>query len=26
MPASPWAISRRAPHIGEHDEEILTEQ
>ncbi len=23
MPSSPWAISRRAPHIGEHDDEIL---
>lgn len=23
MPASPWAISRRAPHAGEHNEEIL---
>jgi crotonobetainyl-CoA:carnitine CoA-transferase CaiB-like acyl-CoA transferase len=23
MPASPWRISRRAPHIGEHDAEIL---
>jgi crotonobetainyl-CoA:carnitine CoA-transferase CaiB-like acyl-CoA transferase len=23
MPASPWRISRRAPRIGEHDDEIL---
>jgi crotonobetainyl-CoA:carnitine CoA-transferase CaiB-like acyl-CoA transferase len=23
MPASPWRISRRAPHVGEHDAEIL---
>jgi crotonobetainyl-CoA:carnitine CoA-transferase CaiB-like acyl-CoA transferase len=23
LPASPWAISRRAPRLGEHDEEIL---
>jgi crotonobetainyl-CoA:carnitine CoA-transferase CaiB-like acyl-CoA transferase len=23
MPASPWRISRRAPHLGEHDAEIL---
>jgi crotonobetainyl-CoA:carnitine CoA-transferase CaiB-like acyl-CoA transferase len=23
LPASPWAISRRAPKLGEHDEEIL---
>jgi crotonobetainyl-CoA:carnitine CoA-transferase CaiB-like acyl-CoA transferase len=23
MPASPWRISRRAPHVGEHDTEIL---
>jgi crotonobetainyl-CoA:carnitine CoA-transferase CaiB-like acyl-CoA transferase len=23
MPASPWAISRRAPKVGEHDTEIL---
>jgi crotonobetainyl-CoA:carnitine CoA-transferase CaiB-like acyl-CoA transferase len=26
MPASPWKLSRRAPHIGEHDAEILTER
>jgi crotonobetainyl-CoA:carnitine CoA-transferase CaiB-like acyl-CoA transferase len=25
MPASPWKISRRAPRLGEHDEEILGE-
>ena len=23
MPQSPWQISRRAPHIGEHDEAVL---
>jgi len=23
MPASPWRIARRAPHIGEHDAQIL---
>ena len=23
---SPWAISRRAPFIGEHNEEILAEE
>jgi crotonobetainyl-CoA:carnitine CoA-transferase CaiB-like acyl-CoA transferase len=23
LPASPWAISRRAPRLGEHDEEVL---
>jgi crotonobetainyl-CoA:carnitine CoA-transferase CaiB-like acyl-CoA transferase len=23
LPASPWRISRRAPHVGEHDAEIL---
>jgi hypothetical protein len=23
LPASPWAISRRAPQLGEHDDEIL---
>jgi crotonobetainyl-CoA:carnitine CoA-transferase CaiB-like acyl-CoA transferase len=23
MPASPWRIARRAPHVGEHDTEIL---
>jgi hypothetical protein len=23
LPASPWAISRRAPRLGEHDAEIL---
>jgi crotonobetainyl-CoA:carnitine CoA-transferase CaiB-like acyl-CoA transferase len=23
LPASPWAISRRAPKLGEHDAEIL---
>ena len=23
MPASPWRIARRAPHVGEHDAEIL---
>ena len=23
MPASPWRISRRAPHVGEHDAEVL---
>jgi crotonobetainyl-CoA:carnitine CoA-transferase CaiB-like acyl-CoA transferase len=23
MPASPWRITRRAPHVGEHDAEIL---
>jgi crotonobetainyl-CoA:carnitine CoA-transferase CaiB-like acyl-CoA transferase len=23
LPASPWAIQRRAPQLGEHDEEIL---
>jgi crotonobetainyl-CoA:carnitine CoA-transferase CaiB-like acyl-CoA transferase len=26
MPASPWRISRRAPHVGEHDREILDGQ
>ncbi|MAG29716.1 MAG: carnitine dehydratase [Deltaproteobacteria bacterium] len=25
LPASPWAISRRAPQLGEHDAEILDE-
>jgi benzylsuccinate CoA-transferase BbsE subunit len=25
MPASPWRISRRAPLVGEHDAEVLTE-
>jgi crotonobetainyl-CoA:carnitine CoA-transferase CaiB-like acyl-CoA transferase len=25
LPASPWAIARRAPRLGEHDEEILRE-
>ena len=25
LPASPWKISRRAPQLGEHDEEILGE-
>ncbi len=24
MNGSPWAISRRAPHIGEHDSEVLS--
>ncbi|HZZ34437.1 MAG TPA: CoA transferase [Caulobacteraceae bacterium] len=24
LPASPWAISRRAPKLGEHDEDILS--
>jgi crotonobetainyl-CoA:carnitine CoA-transferase CaiB-like acyl-CoA transferase len=23
MPASPWRIARRAPHVGEHDGEVL---
>ena len=23
LPASPWAISRRAPRLGEHDDEVL---
>ncbi len=23
LPASPWAISRRAPHLGEHTDEVL---
>lgn len=23
LPASPWAISRRAPRLGEHDEEVF---
>ena len=23
LPASPWQISRRAPHLGEHTEEVL---
>jgi len=23
LPASPWGISRRAPHLGEHGEEVL---
>lgn len=23
LPASPWQISRRAPHLGEHNDEIL---
>jgi len=26
MPASPWRISRRAPLVGEHDGEILSER
>ena len=25
LPASPWAISRRAPQLGEHDHEIFEE-
>jgi len=25
LPASPWQISRRAPRLGEHNEEILRE-
>lgn len=25
LPASPWAISRRAPRLGEHQDEILAE-
>lgn len=25
LPASPWRISRRAPHLGEHTEEVLGE-
>ena len=25
LPASPWAISRRAPHLGEHTEEVFAE-
>ena len=25
LPASPWAISRRAPQLGEHDDEIFSE-
>lgn len=24
LPASPWAISRRAPHLGEHTDEVLS--
>lgn len=23
LPASPWSISRRAPHLGEHNDEVL---
>jgi benzylsuccinate CoA-transferase BbsE subunit len=23
LPASPWAISRRSPRLGEHDDEVL---
>ena len=23
LPKSPWAISRRAPHLGEHNDEVL---
>jgi hypothetical protein len=23
MPKSPWTISRRAPHVGEHDDLVL---
>ena len=23
LPASPWRLSRRAPKLGEHDDEIL---
>ena len=23
LPQSPWSISRRAPHLGEHTEEIM---
>ena len=23
LPASPWALSRRAPHLGEHTDEVL---
>jgi len=26
MSASPWRITRRAPHVGEHDAEILNER
>ena len=25
LPASPWSISRRAPHLGEHTQEVLAE-
>jgi crotonobetainyl-CoA:carnitine CoA-transferase CaiB-like acyl-CoA transferase len=25
LPASPWSISRRAPHLGEHSDEILAQ-
>ncbi len=25
LPASPWQISRRAPHLGEHTDEVLAE-
>jgi len=25
LPASPWSINRRAPHLGEHTEEILAD-
>ena len=25
LPASPWTLSRRAPHLGEHTEEVLSE-
>ena len=25
LPASPWRISRRAPKLGEHDEEVFSE-
>ena len=25
LPASPWSISRRAPHLGEHSDEVLAQ-
>jgi len=25
LPASPWSISRRAPHLGEHTHEVLAQ-
>ncbi|MFP6795082.1 MAG: CoA transferase [Pseudomonadales bacterium] len=25
LPASPWSIRRRAPHVGEHSDEVLAQ-